>query len=628
MSGALRKEALTKTVERAMHHHRAKDFARAEDLYRQVLAVDGTHLVATHLLSAVLLETGRNEDAVALLAGATARLPRHAVFFANLGEAQRRLERYAEAGASLKRAIALKPDLAEAHHTLGLVLHAEERAEEAAASFGRALSLKPDLTPAHLGLAGALYDLGRFDESRAACERAIEVHPESADAYAKLGVVLTELGRLDEAFASYRRALACDPNYTTAHSNLVFALPFHPDTTAPAIAREARQWAERHAAAHTALRRPHDHDRDPERPLRVGYVSPDFRRHCQALFFVPLVEHHDRRAVDVHCYSLVGSPDDITERIRSHSTFTDVAKLDDRALLETIRRDRIDVLVDLTMHMAHNRLWLFAARPAPVQVAWLAYPGTTGLPGMDYRITDWFLDPPGADLGDYSEHSVRLPDSFWCYDPLTRVPEVNPLPASSAGAITFGCLNSYKKTNARTFSLWAEVLRAVEGSRFVLLAPPGDSRARARRAFAEAGVDPERIEFVEHRPRAEYLATYGRIDVCLDTFPSNGHTTSLDAHWMGVPVVTLVGTTTVARAGLCYAHNLGLPELATTTPEEFVRVALELARNRSHLAELRASLRGRMEQSPLMDAPRFAHHLESAYRWMWRRWCETPETEA
>jgi predicted O-linked N-acetylglucosamine transferase (SPINDLY family) len=619
--------ALQGKLERAMQHHRAGDRARAEELYRQVLAKDRTHVVATNLLGALLLEIGNNEEAVDLLSRAIAREPGQAVFFANLGEAQRRLERYADAISSLRRAVALRPNLAEAHYTLAVTLRAEGLVDEAIASFERALALKPGLMAALIALSGLFFDLGQLDDARDACERALQIDRRAADAHQQLGFVLTELGRVGDGVASYRQALDLKPDHRVAHSNLVYALAFHPGESSASILKEAAAWGRRHAGGEAGTRFPHPNDRDPGRRLRVGYVSPDFRTHCQALFMVPLLEHRDRSAAEVIAYSMVKRPDEVTERIRGLCDgFRPIAALGDADIAEAIRSDRIDILVDLTMHMADNRLHLFAARPAPVQVAWLAYPGTTGLPAMDYRITDAVLDPPDEDVTDrYSERSVRLPDSFWCYDPLTRVPEVNPLPAASEageGRVTFGCLNSFKKTNGDVFALWAQVLRAVDGSRLLLSTPAGDPRTRACESFERAGVDPGRLDFVDQRPRAEYLALYHRIDLCLDTFPYGGHTTSLDSFWMGVPVVTLVGQTVVGRAGLCFAHNLGLPELAARTPEQFVATAVALAGDLPRLGQLRSELRGRMERSPLMDAPRFAHNLDAAYRWMWRRWCE------
>lgn len=286
-----------------------------------------------------------------------------------------------------------------------------------------------------------------------------------------------------------------------------------------------------------------------------------------------------------------------------------------------VREDQIDILVDLTMHMASGRPLLFARKPAPVQVCWLAYPGTAANTAIDYRLTDPFLDPLGQSDPYSLEESVRLADTFWCYDPLSAEPPVNPLPALTKGQVTFGCLNNFCKVNSGILKLWAKVLREVEGSRFMLLAPEGSSQSWALEELEQEGVERERISFVSHQPRQQYLELYHQIDIGLDTLPYNGHTTSLDSLWMGVPVVTLVGQTVVGRAGLSQLSNLGLTEFVAESPEEFVRIAVETASDLKRLSELRRSLRARMERSPLMDAPRFARNMEAAYRTMWQRWC-------
>ncbi len=277
--------------------------------------------------------------------------------------------------------------------------------------------------------------------------------------------------------------------------------------------------------------------------------------------------------------------------------------------------------------MAHNRLLVFARKPAPVQVTFAGYPGTTGLRTIDYRITDPYLDPPGLYDGCYSEESIRLPDSFWCYDPLDNQPAVNALPAAEKGYICFGCLNNFCKVNPQVLKIWARVLKAadrgymVPGSRLTILAGEGTHRQDALDLLAEEGVAGDRVTFVGNQPRPQYLTYYHGLDIGLDTVPYNGHTTSLDSFWMGVPVVTLAGPTVVGRAGLSQLMNLGLPELIASSPEQYVQVAAELAHDLPRLSGLRASLRDRMRASPLMDAPRFARNLEAAYREMWRRWC-------
>ncbi len=256
-----------------------------------------------------------------------------------------------------------------------------------------------------------------------------------------------------------------------------------------------------------------------------------------------------------------------------------------------------------------------------MQVCWLAYPGTTGLETIDYRLTDPHLDPPGLNDDDYSEQSIRLADTFWCYDPLSSQPAVNALPALEKGHITFGCFNNFCKVNAGVVKLWAQVLKAVDRSQLLVLAPEGSHRHDTLDLLEQEGVTPDRVTFVAGRPRAQYLELYHRIDVGLDTVPYNGHTTSLDSFWMGVPVITIVGRTVVGRAGLSQLRNLGLPELIAESPEQYVRTAAGLANDLRRLAGLRATLRERMLNSPLMDAPRFARNVEAAYRRMWRRWC-------
>jgi len=468
-----------------------------------------------------------------------------------------------------------------------------------------------------------MLERAQMDEAISSLRSAIEADPRHVAAHCNLGNALFKSGLVEEAIASFFRALELERN-PGVHSNVLFALPFHPDCEQECILKEAVAWNRKYAEPHAGAIASHANDRDPDRRLRIGYMSSDFREHCQALFTVPLLSHHDHASFEVFCYANVRQPDALTDRLRGYADqWRDISAVADADAAALVREDGIDILIDLTMHMEYSRLGAFARKPAPLQICWLAYPGTTGLATMDYRITDPHLDPPSRDRGPYSEASIWLPDSFWCYDPLSDgEPTVGPLPAMAGGPFTFGCLNNFAKVNRAVLDLWASVLARVSGSRLLLLAPSGEPRRRALAVFAEHGVDAGRVQFLERRPRKQYLAAYHDIDLCLDTFPSNGHTTSLDALWMGVPVVTLIGKTIVGRAGLCQANNLGLCELAASTPEEYVRIAVGLASDLDQLRELRASLRSRMESSALMDGPRFARNMEIAYRQAWQRWCK------
>jgi predicted O-linked N-acetylglucosamine transferase (SPINDLY family) len=293
----------------------------------------------------------------------------------------------------------------------------------------------------------------------------------------------------------------------------------------------------------------------------------------------------------------------------------------DEALAGMIRQDGVDILVDLTQHLAGNRLPVFARKPAPVQVSFAGYPESAGLEAIEYRISDRYLEGASANEGRESNEQVCLIDSFWCYDPCGIEVKVNGLPAMESGRVTFGCLNNFCKVNEPALRLWARALGKVRDSRLVLLAGAGSHRQRVLETFEREGVEAHRVEFVEHRQRREYLELYHRLDMVLDTFPYNGHTTSLDALWMGVPVVSLAGNTPVSRAGLSQLTNLGLAELAAQSEDNYVRIAVELAGDLPRLAQMRSTLRDRMKSSVLMDAPRFTRNVETAFRAMWRRWC-------
>jgi protein O-GlcNAc transferase len=364
----------------------------------------------------------------------------------------------------------------------------------------------------------------------------------------------------------------------------------------------------------------HVRDRSSRRRLRVGYVSPDFRNHCQSFFTMPLLRNHDHGDFEIFCYSSARNEDSISERLKQYvDVWVPSADLDDDALAQRIADDGIDILVDLTMHMSGGRPLLFARRPAPVQIAWLAYPGTTGSSAIGYRLTDPWLDPVDDANADtrYSERSIRLPHTFWCYDPLTDGPAVNDLPAKANGWVTFGCLNHPRKLTERTLRLWASVLRKVENSRFILLVTEGAARVAVLRRLEALGVDTSRVSFVGNQSRDAYLRTYRQIDIALDTFPYNGHTTSLDSFWMGVPVLTIIGQSPASRAGYALLMNLGLPGLVAGSDEEFVEIGTALAFDTAGLALLRSGLRERMQRSPLMDGTLFAKGMEEAYRRVW-----------
>ncbi|MGA3065501.1 MAG: tetratricopeptide repeat protein [Tepidisphaeraceae bacterium] len=569
-------------VERARQAYQAGRLTEAAALFGQAIAADGSSAESHFYLGNILIDQGRKEEAVA----------------------------------AYRRCVELQPGNPVTLYNLAAALHEAGRPEEAIAYYRSALAVQPNFADAAYNLGAVLREVRRPYEAIAAYRQVLAIQPEYLDAHNDLGQVWSELGDYDQAMAYFDRELALHPNHALARSNRFLSMHYHPRYTPEQILREHRQWDRQNARAI----QPHTNIRDPERRLKIGYVSPDFRRHCESFFTIPLLSHHDHRQFEICAYASVAKPDELTQRIKGYcDVWQNTVGQSDVQVAHQIRADGIDILIDLTMHMAGGRPLLFAAKPAPVQLAWLAYPGTTGLSAMDYRLTDPYLDPPGEHDEWYSEKSIRLPETFWCYDPLTDQPEVNALPALQNGYLTFGSLNNFCKVTDQTLSLWSRVLKATPNSRLILLSQAGEHR---QRVLSGLDVEPRRVEFVEYQPRERYLRTYLRIDLCLDTFPVNGHTTSLDALWMGVPVMSMEGRAANARAAISQSTNLGLAgELVGKTPEEFISLTLDLAGNLARLSELRRTLRGRMAGSVLMDGARFARNIEAIFRDVWRVYC-------
>jgi len=537
----------------------------------------------------------------------------------NLGNALRGLGRAREAVTCLRLAADSRPGFADALNNLGNAHKELGDFASAMGAFEESLRARPDHVAALNNAGCLLRTLGRSEEAEDMLRRGLAIEPCHPALYDNLGNVLKDAGELDEAIACFRRSLELDPSNPTTHGNLAYALCFQSPTPEP-VRAEYERWSARFAAPVHRLEEGKRRDLSADRRLNIGYVSADFRDHCQTLFTLPLLSRHDHDRFRICCYSSVERPDAYTERISAHAdAWREVRALDDESLSRVIRDDRIDVLVDLTMHMSNGRPLVFARKPAPVQIAWLAYPGTTGMDAIDYRLSDPRLDPDGFER-HYTERTLRLPDSFWCYDPLTEALPVGGLPALERGHLTLGCLNNPCKLTDRTLSLWSAVMRALSTARLLLMVPAGRHRRRLIERLAAHGIESHRLDFVAFRPRAEYLRTYQLIDFGLDTFPYNGHTTSLDALWMGVPTVTRVGETCVGRGGLSQLHQLGLAELAAYTDESFANVAVALGSDLPRLAAVRASLRARLESSALMDGARFARNIEAAYRTAWIRY--------
>jgi predicted O-linked N-acetylglucosamine transferase (SPINDLY family) len=651
----------------ARKHFAAREFEQAEAIARQVLIGAPSDAAALQLLGMLALVGQKPQEALELLQRSAALAPgdldtqlalgntlvtlgegqkaiavfgkvlatdaKHPAALFNLGIAQRSVGDTEGAIATFERFTAVCPDVMNGQLVLAELLHKTGRHELCIAAYERARALGSLDAESHYRLGVSLNKSGRLDGAIENFRQAIALRHDYLEAFNALGTALSDRGEAENAMAIERAALQINPDLPGVHSNLLCSLHYVPGADSTAILSECRAWDDRHARPLGRLIEPYTNERNADRRLRIAYVSPDFRGHAQSLFTQPLLAQHDHKQFEVFCFSSTAAPDQITRHLRGFADqWRDTSAMSDQQIADLIREDGIDIAVDLAMHMSGGRLLVFARKPAPVQVTWLAYAGTTGLGAMDWRLGDPYLDPPGPDgaadsIGPhdrfYSERTYRLPHTFWCYDPAWDL-AVNELPASAAGHVVFGSLNNFCKVNPPLLRRWGKVLAAVPGSRMLLHAPQGLARQRVSAALEAEGVEPSRVEFVPRQPRPAYLQTYHRIDIGLDTLPYNGATTSLDSYWMGVPVITLVGQTSCGRAGLSQLTNLGLTQLVAQSEAEFVSIARDLAADLPRLAELRRTLRARMEASPLMDAKSFARGIEAAYRHIWRLWCAGP----
>jgi predicted O-linked N-acetylglucosamine transferase (SPINDLY family) len=606
-------------------HHRAGRLPQAETCYRQVLAVHPEHAEALHLMGVIAHQCGRHELAVELIGRAIERNDKSPSYFCNLGDALRELGRLEEAAAACRCAIHMQPAFAEAYSNLGLALKGQGKFDDAIAACREAIRLKPTLAMAHYNLGNALLELGKVEESIAAYHQAVRFDPGSPKAHCNLAAGLVDRGNFDEAIAAYRKAISLKPDFVDASSNLLLAMNCSEGFSRAEVFEAHRAWNDRHGKAPTAV---HPNNRSAGRRLKIGYVSPDFRLHSVAHFLEPLLRNHDRNEVEVFCYAEVSCPDAVTSRFKELADhwFTTVG-MSNEALAQGIRQHGIDILVDLAGHTGKNRLPVFARKPAPVQVTWLGYPNTTGLEAMDYRLVDAVTDPEGDADAFASETLVRLSGGFLCYGARDNAPAPATTPCLATGFVTFGSFNNPAKLSGATLDVWARLLTRLPTARLLLKGKPfaeAATRAIYLDRLAERGIAADRIELVGWLPEREHFALYDRVDVALDPFPYNGTTTTCEALWMGVPVVTLRGDRHAGRVGASLLTQIGLSDLIADSTEAYVETAVALTSDPARLCELRQSLRPRMAASPLCDAPAFARKIEAAYRTMWQRWCETP----
>lgn len=595
-------------------------FEASAKSFQKAISINPNHLQAQGNLGIVLCHLGRYDEAIWLLRAAVSRAPRSADFRASLAAALYGTGQLDAALLECKQAVTLNPEHAQGQNLLSLILRMLNRPKEAVEPAKAAADLMPDMVDIQVNYGETLRSAGQLDEAAEHYRALMARKMYSADVHNNLGNTLKDSGLLDDAIMEYRKSI--DMSLSPAvYSNLIYTMHYHPDYSPDEIQFELDRYRRVIADPLKPEIKPLAIDKNPDRQIRVGYISSDFRQHALGLNLIPLFTRHDKSAFEVFVYAHVEKPDFYTFRFRQLTDhWRDIRNKSDYGLAQMVRDDKIDILIDLHQHMASNRLPVYAMQPAPVQIAFAGYPGSTGLHTIGYRITDPYLEPEDEPPYPSSEKILRMPHSFWCYHAAAEVAS-NELPAKKNGFITFGNMNNFCKLNAGTYDLWIEIMKAVKDSRLVLLTPEGSSRDRVRDYFSRRQINPARIDFVNRAGTTEYYRHYHKIDISLDSFPCNGHTTSMDSWFMGVPVTSIFGRTLFGRATWSQACNLNLRELIGRTPQEFVKITIELASDAERLAGLRSTLRDRMKASPLMNEAEFAGGIEAAYKTAWRNWC-------
>jgi protein O-GlcNAc transferase len=605
--------------------HVRGELARAEELLRRALERRPDLPEARIVLGSLLVSQGKWQEARSELEEALRLRPADFGALFHYAGVLRALDRLDEARTTLQRALAVEPSNADAHAALSDVLCAQSDLAGAGAELEAVLAQRPDWADALHNYGCVLRRQLRLAEAESAFRRAVAAQPGHASAWRMLGEVLLAQCRTDEAFEHYRLARGNCPQDFGLESAELFALcGSERISDADLFARHAA-FGKRLEAAYVPRKGPLRNPRDPQRRLRIGYLSGDFRYHVVTLFMLPVLERHDRSACEIYCYSTTDMKDGYTQQVSARAdVWRDATGLSNDQLTEAMAADQIDILVDLAGHSGIPQLATFAQRPAPVQATWLGYLNTTGLTRIDYRITDRFADPPGITDRYHTEALVRLPHSQWCYRPFLSPPVAATPPCAENGFVTFGAFHQSNKMSPAVRRLWAQVLAAVPESRLMIVGvPPGRAEADLRRDLAGPGIAPERITTVPYRSLEDYLRGFQSVDIALDTTPYSGGTTTCDALWMGVPVITAPGSRSVSRSAGSVLSAVGLSDWIAVDAGDYVRRATRFAGERALLGKLRRSLRERMRASPLMDEERFTRDLEHAYRQMWRTWCET-----
>jgi len=602
-------------------------YQEAEEVYKRVIALKPDLFAPYNNLGNVYRKLRRLPESIQCYEKALSLNPTSPVAWVNLGIVLKESGRYDEAEAVFQKIIKLDPKQSQAHSALAGLYRMKGNLEQAIVAYRNAVEVEPNNPLLLNNLGNVLMDARLYKECLVCFNRAIRLKPDYALAYSNLGAAYTFMGRSEEGIPYFRKALELDPSNLSAFNNLLFALNYVGKSTKEELYAEHCRFEELFGSKYRACWRPHHNDRDPNRRLKIGYVSGVLRNHAVARFVEPIFKNHNKANFELYAYSNCLQEDETTERLKGYfDHWRNVVPYSDDELAELIRQDGIDILVDLSGHTALNRLLVFARKPAPVQFTMIGYMQTTGLKAIDYRVTDTALDDPATNPQRFSsEKLVYLKSGAAPFLPPPNAPEVNELPALTNGHITYASFNNLAKATPKVYETWATVLHQVPNARMLMVG----NRETILNQFSAFGIDESRLEILPRQPVVEYYKLHHRVDFILDTFPYTGGTTNMIALWMGIPYVTLKGNSGVSRAG---AGILGLVpplrELISDSTEEYIGKAVSMAQNLEQLAEWRRSMRPVLARKFDIIAQRFSAELETAYRTAWQRWCATAPADA
>ncbi|MBF0450143.1 MAG: tetratricopeptide repeat protein [Candidatus Magnetomorum sp.] len=620
-------DRMPQEMQRAISFYEKGQKLEAKKQCEFILNQNPNHPDALHLLGLIVAQTGQLNQGTTLILKAIEIYDKDssyhsnlAIFLARAGEFERAIQHY-------QSALLLRPDDPGILNNLGMALFYQKKFEQSLISFLRALNLKPDYYEARIHLSMVYESLNQLDNAMDCCQEVI-LHSKDpfqlAMAYNQMGNICLKQACLTRAIDAYKKALNYDKTHQEIWSNYLLTLNYDSEQTARQIFCAHQEWGLQVAKNITPVFF-HSNMPDRHRPIRVGYISPDFRMHPVAFFIEPILKNHDSRNIEVYCYSDVQKADAVTSRLETYqNVWRNISGYSNKAVSEQICSDGIDILVDLSGHTANNRLCVFAEKPAPVQATYLGYVNTSGLKVMDYRFTDAYADPPNHDHL-YSETLIRIDPCFCCYHPPDISVHVSELPALSNGYMTFGAFHNLTKVSLDTLMLWVNVLHAISHSRLVLQSislSDAKSIDHFKQWFQSQGIESHRIEFLGYQSFNDYLKKHHHIDILLDTHPWSGHTISCHGLWMGVPIITLEGNRHAERMVGSILSTMGLGSWIAKTHTEYIEKAVTWSQNIKHLSQLRQNIRLKLIQSPVCNGMKFTQKLEMIYRHLWGKWCQ------